>query len=431
MSIPVPRAAAIFFLALCPAGTTVAGNGLNVIGFGSESEMMGGADVAVARDSNALAINPAGLVQIGRGALDLSISPFYCPDVGHRDSVGNDDESINQTGFIGGGGYAHRMNPDLVAGIGFFVQGGVGFGYEDFDSGFGVRGDISSLFGIVKLVPGAGYRINDQLSVGAGLNLTYATARQKLFPNSSIRNEENPAASFYGSRIDGLRAFGVGYKLGFRFEADEHWTLGFAFGSEVPLDLKDGETKVNYDALGQGRVTYRDTRIDGLVNARDISLGLAFKPNARWLAAVDLTWLDWSSIDQVVTIAKNPEGQTDPALVPASVETRTDILFRDQLVVALGASWQWTEKTSIRAGFNWGRTPARKEHLNPLFAVIAQPHYTLGFEHALGSHSDLGLGVQLQPHRKENYRNASAPFTADAQERNEAVYLSASIGRRW
>lgn len=38
------------------------GNGLNAIGFGTESVAMAGADTAVARDAFALSINPAGLV---------------------------------------------------------------------------------------------------------------------------------------------------------------------------------------------------------------------------------------------------------------------------------------------------------------------------------------------------------------------------------
>lgn len=409
-----------------------AGNGLNVIGFGGESEMMGGADVAIARDTSALATNPAGLVQIRGSALDVFASPFYSIDVGHQDSVGNDAESNTKTGFIGGGGYARRLNSDVVAGIGLFTQGGVGYAYDDFDSGFGATGDLTSLFGTVKLVPGAACRINEQLSLGAGLNLTYTSARQKLFPDASIRNDEVPAASFYGSRIDGLKSFGLGYKLGLRYEPGKKWAVGLSFGSKVPLDLKDGEMTVNYQALGQGRVKYRDTRIDGLATAQDVSLGLAYTPDSRWLASLELSWLDWSAaVGEIRSTAKNPGGNPDPALVPARIESVTAVDFRDQLVIALGASWQWTEQTRLRGGFNYGRSPVTKRNLNPLFAVIAEPHYTLGLAQALSPVWDLDLGVQYQPHRTERYSNPAAPFTQDAEERNEAIYLSMGLSRRW
>ena len=45
----------------------MATNGLNLIGFGTESVAMGGADTAVARDTSALNTNPAGLGQLEIG----------------------------------------------------------------------------------------------------------------------------------------------------------------------------------------------------------------------------------------------------------------------------------------------------------------------------------------------------------------------------
>ncbi|PPK78234.1 hypothetical protein B0F87_101616 [Methylobacter tundripaludum] len=45
-------------------------NGINLIGFGTESTLMGGADIAVARDTSALNTNPAGLTQIHGQAFD-------------------------------------------------------------------------------------------------------------------------------------------------------------------------------------------------------------------------------------------------------------------------------------------------------------------------------------------------------------------------
>jgi hypothetical protein len=45
-------------------------NGINLIGFETESTLMGGADIAVARDASALNTNPAGLTQIHGQAFD-------------------------------------------------------------------------------------------------------------------------------------------------------------------------------------------------------------------------------------------------------------------------------------------------------------------------------------------------------------------------
>jgi hypothetical protein len=50
-------------------------NGINLIGFGAESSLMAGADVAVARDTSALNTNPAGLTlrRANKNASDSSL----------------------------------------------------------------------------------------------------------------------------------------------------------------------------------------------------------------------------------------------------------------------------------------------------------------------------------------------------------------------
>jgi long-chain fatty acid transport protein len=72
------------------SGSVSASNGLNLIGFGTESAMMGGADVAVARDTTALNTNPAGLSRLRGVALDTYSAGAYAIDVGHSDALGND-----------------------------------------------------------------------------------------------------------------------------------------------------------------------------------------------------------------------------------------------------------------------------------------------------------------------------------------------------
>lgn len=53
----------------CP---TWAGNGFNMIAYGAKSVTMGGADIAVARDTSAVNTNPSGLTRISGGKMDLN-----------------------------------------------------------------------------------------------------------------------------------------------------------------------------------------------------------------------------------------------------------------------------------------------------------------------------------------------------------------------
>ena len=102
-------------------------NGINLIGFGTESTLMGGADIAVARDTSAFNTNPAGLTQIHGQAFDSFASTLRTFDLSHQDSFGNDKHADNKYTFLGGGGYAISLESlPCTAGSGLFSQGGAG-----------------------------------------------------------------------------------------------------------------------------------------------------------------------------------------------------------------------------------------------------------------------------------------------------------------
>jgi long-chain fatty acid transport protein len=182
----------------------VAGNGLNLISSGVESVTLGGADVAVSRNASAVSTNPAGLIQISGGRLDLDSSMAFALDVGHRDQLGNDLQFENNPLKYAEFGYAqHLKHHPLAFGVGLFVQGGAGAVYRDVITPFGGRDEFSSLFRIAKLSMGAAYQARPNFSVGVSLAVFYADMNQKIFPNTSFYNVSDPQQSFYGYELDG------------------------------------------------------------------------------------------------------------------------------------------------------------------------------------------------------------------------------------
>ena len=160
-----------------------ANNGLNLIGFGTESTLMGGADTAVARDTTSLNTNPAGLAQIRRRAFDVYSATAFALDVAYADQFGNDRNVSNNVIPVGGGGYAQELGESgIVAGIGLFVQGGAGAVFGNLQTPFGTRDELSALTGVVKLTPGIAYRASETLSLGISVSAVYAQAKQKIFP---------------------------------------------------------------------------------------------------------------------------------------------------------------------------------------------------------------------------------------------------------
>jgi len=400
--------------------TALATNGLNMIGFGAESVAMGGADVAVARDTSALNTNPAGLSNIGNQALDLFSAVAYALDVSHADSFGNDAPVDNKFIGLGGMGYARRFEGiPLVVGIGLFAQGGAGSVYKDLATPFGGRDELSSLFRVAKLSFGGAWQPDERLSLGASLALVYGDIQQKVFPQTSV-------AGFSGYKIEGPHALKPGLKIGAQYQPRPDLTLGATYTTATDLPLAGGSLTANLSAQGLGKVTYSDVRLIGLSLPQEVALGLAWQVNEPLLLAFKLDWLDWSdALKSSRLAASNPDNRAAPAEI-VGVST---LNWRDQYVLALGMDYALDARTHLLGGYNFGRNPIPAEHTQPLLAATAEHHLTFGVERLGEGDWRETFAVEYQLGNTVRYVNPELPFGA-SEERNRHVALYFMLSRR-
>lgn len=410
----------VFLVGLLPS-IALATNGLNMIGFGAESVAMGGADVAVARDTSALNTNPAGLSNIGNQALDLFSAVAYALDVSHADSFGNNAPVDNKLIGLGGMGYARRFEGiPLVVGIGLFAQGGAGSVYKDLATPFGGRDELSSLFRIAKLSFGGAWQPDERLSLGASLALVYGDIQQKVFPQTSV-------AGFSGYEIEGPHSLKPGLKIGAQYRPRPDLTLGATYTTATDLPLAGGHLTVNLFAQGLGKVTYSDVRLTGLSLPQEVALGLAWQVNEPLLLAFKLAWLDWSdALKSSRLTARNPD---NPA-APTEIIGVSTLNWRDQYVLALGMDYALDARTQLLAGYNYGRNPVPAEHTQPLLAATAEHHVTFGVERLGEGDWRETFAVEYQPGNTVRYVNPELPFGA-SEERNRNVALYFMLSRRW
>jgi len=394
----------------------LATNGLNVIGFGGESVAMGGADLAVARDTTALNTNPAGLAQIGQRRVDFYGSAAYTIDLHHRDAQGHTEEVDKKLFFGGDAGCAVPVAEGRVTvGIGIFGQGGAGIVYDDFAAPSGVRGKLSNEYGIARITPGVALRVSDALFLGTSAVITYAQNDQAFFP-------ESPG----GTRIEGLEAVNAGAKVGAMLRPTQRVTLGVAYTSQVDLDLDGGKLVLNQGPAG--KVTYRDVTLSGASQPQELGVGVALQTSESLLVSAELTWLDWSRAAKRSRLrARDPDG---PAATPVIAQD-TPLNWRDQYVVALGLAYALDEHTVLRAGYNYGRNPIPAETLSPLLPNIAEHHLTAGAGHQLTEHWRIDAALEYQLPNEVTYTNPDLPFGPDAQEHQEFAAVHVMVSRQW
>jgi long-chain fatty acid transport protein len=424
----VTLTAILFPISPC-IGTARAGNGLNLIGFGAESYIMGGADLAVARDTSALNTNPSGLTQIEHHRLDLYSGAGFHIGTKHEDEFGNDQKVPSNPALLANLGYAQTVGGGAVAlGIGVFAQGGSAFKYDDLNTAFGTEDDLSIRFRVARITPGIAWDVNPDFSVGASLLVTYSDFNQKVFPETSFSDPADPNRSFFGFELKNMDTVAAGGKFGVMYRLNGRLRLGAAYTTGVRLKLDGGTFRANMSAVGLGKVKYRDVTAKGLDQPQEFGIGLRFDPNPRLLLSVELTWIDWSTaVRQSTLTAKNPD---NPA-APSVIKLKADHNWRDQYVVALGFVYEWTERFLVRGGYNYGRNPIPDENLNPLLAMIPEHHLMAGAGYRLTSHWRIDGGVEYIPPTSVTYTNPNAPFGADAKESAEFVSLSLMASLQW
>jgi len=406
----------------------LAGNGLNMIGYGAESISMGGADIAVARDTSAINTNPAGLTDIPIKEIEFNTAAAFALDVRHKDSLGNDESVANSPIGWGELGYAQPLTSHPVTfGIGLFAQGGAGYDYHNLITPFGTRDEFSSLLRIAKLDIGSALMVNSRSSIGVSLTALYADLNQKIFPNTSIFNPGIPEQSFYGFELDGQQGMHIGYKLGVKLKVTDLITLGVVYTSKISLDMQGGRYISNLSATGLGKVNYRDVSVTGMNLPQELGLGAAMQADPALLVAVEVKWIDWSSALTTSTLtATNPDNPAAPA-----VQTLTSSMnWRNQIVMALGIAYKWSDDVVFRGGYNYGRDPIPDNNLNPLLAAISRQTITAGVGYRLTAKWQMDGGIEYSPKESIHYSNPSLPFGPDAEEVNEVLALHLRITYR-
>lgn len=419
----------VWFLALCVPVPALANNGLNMIGFSAEGVGMGGADVPVARDALSVSVNPAGLSQLERRQFE-GVNALAYVDASHSDRyTDGSKKSANNIIGISNLGFAQPLaDGTFTLGAGLFVQGGAGPVYNNLDTAFGTRDELSSVFRIAKGSVGLAYRVTDSLSLGVAPTLFYGDLNQRVFPDTSFVDPGDPANNFFGLKINGAKGFAPGVRFGALYRPIKRVTIGAAYATQSSLDLKDATLVANFDALGLGKVKYRDAKVEGFSLPREASLGVAVQATETLLVAVEGTWIDWSSALGSSRIkAKNPN---NPA-APSKLTLRNELNWRDQYVIAVGLAYQPTPEWILRAGYNYANNPIPNKNLTPLLGTITQQHATLGAGYHPGNHWMFDAALEYDMPAEANYSNQSAPFTQDAHQKLSTLALWLSVSYRW
>lgn len=389
----VQRSSAALLLGLMlatPLSVSAAGFSLLEQGQRGQGHAFAGA-AAFGDDASTIYFNPAAMSRLDRR--EMIVGTDYIDLRGDftkeeaRDVIGQ-PLSGGEGGNIGGDGvlvpnfYYHQPIDDRMNfGFGVTVPFGLGTHYDD-DSVWRYQARDSDV-AIINLTPQLSWRLDDQWSIGGGLNFHYmevelgnavdlgAACFGAADPVTCQDFELTPQAADLDAHIEG-DGWGVGFNIGALWE-HEDWRVGVHYRSRVdhsldgrarfrPEDLNETQqTAFNNLFVGQGFFGGESgtTPVDADFTSPDtFSVGVAHELTDRWTLLGDVTWMGWSSFDELVVELDDPIG-------PEQDEIREVQNYEDDLRVGLGFDFHHSEQWSLRAGVAYDESPVQREFRTP------------------------------------------------------------------
>jgi long-chain fatty acid transport protein len=247
----------------------------------------------------------------------------------------------------------------------------------------------------------AGYRVNNQLSVGLGLNALYADAeitRHVGEAGKVLGNKLPPPLGGYVSslspsdRFAQLKgdAWGFGWNAGLLYEFDEGNRVSFTYRSKVKVKFKDGEYQSDLRPIPQleemGIVGTNGETIKGKLdlNLPEIWEFAAYHRVApKWAVHYNFAYTSWSAFEELRATRKSDGQQL----------FKKEEGFRDAWRVALGTTYyhddNWTFRTGI--AFDDSPVPADKRSIS----IPDQDRFWLSAGATYAFNKDMSVDVGL------------------------------------
>lgn len=410
-------------LLLLLAPSSLWASGFGVFTQGAKGLGQANAVVAHATGPSSLYFNPALMTEVpGRqievGTTAISVERKYTSAINGASAEADDGWSLPSTLF-----YTHQKG-QMSAGLGVYFPFGLSTEWaSNYDGRYiGTSGDIFSM----NINPAVAYKVTDQLSLAAGLDVLYLSAELK----SSINQAGllgDPTVPDVHQAFDG-DGWGVGYNLGLFYKINETYAAGMTYRSQIDVDVTGDATFRNVDPLLAALFPAGGGSAD-ISLPQQVAAGLAIHPTPALVVEAGVRWEDWASTKSLVINLAEPVLGLSAQIIPRDWEATWSY--------NIGGEYQINETVTLLAGYLYGEAAVPSSTFEPLIPETDAHLFTLGTElgfnnwtvsvaggyehHEDGSKNNL-IGDPLDPTGLNPLSYANGKYTTD-------IYLAAvSIG---
>ena len=392
----IGKALAVLVVLLFTATSAMAA-GFRLPEQGAKAMGMGMAFTAQADDPSAIYFNPAGIVQlegqnimVGGTYIRLNGADFtgttpltFNTGTGLFDIESETQEDLD---FVLPNVYwTRKASPNFAYGVGIFSPFGLAQKYGNRQTSI-FRNQVTNVeIQTIVVNPTVAWKVNDLLSVGAGIDFMYGKA--KLSQAGVVRLGAAPLDQVNIFQLD-LDGDGTawGYNLGVLLTPTKNIKVGASYRSNFKLEIDDADVHlweinstvpfvpvapgVNVPANAVfGGSTFNTSASTTINMPATLQLGVAYIRD-RLTLEVDLDWTFWSAFKTLAIDIRDNNGLLPDATRPEN--------WDDVVTVDIGAEYRVTDPLALRLGFRWDPSPIPADTLSPLLPDADRLYYCAG-----------------------------------------------------
>ncbi len=330
---------------------------------------------ASAEDASTIFFNPAGMTRLEGSQIAAGVH-YIIPSADFSGSATTNAAFGPLGGAIGGGDggdagggtpvptffYSYELNDRVMLGLGISAPFGLSTEYDD--GWEGRYHATTSELETININPSIAYKVDDHLSLGAGINIMRISAKLDNAVDYSaacvaaagagpciglgLATVGNPATDGSVS-IEG-DDWGYGFNLGLLYEFNENTRVGIAYRSQVKQKLTGTADFTAPNAVAQATLgaVLADSDVSAEVTLpASLSVSLTTRVAPKWDLMADITWTDWSQFDELRIKFDNP-------LKADSVQPEN---WEDSYKFSIGFNYYHNAQWTWRGGIAYDQTP--------------------------------------------------------------------------
>jgi len=318
---------------------------------------------AVADNASTIFFNPAGMTQLPGLHLSAGVTgvgPSYKFQNSGSTGTGGNGGDAGGWAAVPNAYFSAQLAPNWFVGFGISAPFGLATEYED-SNWIGRYQSLKSEVKTVNYNPSLGYRVNDKISLGLGIN--YQTIDAEL--TSAL-----PGASSY-SRLKGDDAT-WGWNAGALFTLSPAMRVGVSYRSTMDYTLEGNASTAVSSTPVRADLKLPDTFI----------LSVWQQVSDRWEAMGDLSYTRWNSLKTLNVYSRN-----SGALVSTE-----NFNYDNSWRFAWGAAYKATDALKVKFGIAYDRTPVSDSDRSARVPDNDRVWFSLGGQWNAGAAGKFDLG---------------------------------------